>query len=76
MAHAFTPSTQKAERQADLRVRGQPGLQSKFQESQGYIEKPSLEKPNQTTNKQTKILFEKAPEFVEMKKIVNQWLRL
>jgi ABC-type phosphate/phosphonate transport system substrate-binding protein len=32
-------------------VRGQPGLQSEFQDSQGYTEKPCLE--NQT-NKQTK----------------------
>jgi hypothetical protein len=30
---------------------GQPGLQSEFQDSQGYTEKPSLEK--QTKQKQT-----------------------
>ena len=28
----------------DLRVQGQPGLQSDFQDSQGYTEKPCLEK--------------------------------
>jgi hypothetical protein len=28
------------------RQRGQPGLQSEFQDSQGYIEKPGLEKQN------------------------------
>jgi hypothetical protein len=28
------------QRQADLRVGGQPGLQSDFQDSQGYTEKP------------------------------------
>ena len=33
------------QRQADFWVRGQPGLQSKFQDSQGYTEKPCLEKP-------------------------------
>jgi hypothetical protein len=33
------------QRQADFRVRGQPGLQSEVQDSQGYIEKPCLEKP-------------------------------
>jgi hypothetical protein len=35
------------QRQADFWVRGQPGLQSEFQDSQGYTEKPCLEKPNQ-----------------------------
>jgi hypothetical protein len=36
-------------------VRGQPGLQSKFQDSQGYTEKPRLEKKTKTNlnNKQT-----------------------
>jgi hypothetical protein len=32
------------QRQADFRVRGQSGLQSEFQDSQGYTEKPCLEK--------------------------------
>jgi hypothetical protein len=32
------------QRQADLWVRGQPGLQSEFQDSQGYTEKPCLRK--------------------------------
>jgi hypothetical protein len=39
------------QRQADFRVQGQPGLQSEFQDSQGYIEKPCLKKQKQT-NKQ------------------------
>jgi hypothetical protein len=38
------------QRQADFWVRGQPGLQSEFQDSQGYTEKPCLKKQ---TNKQT-----------------------
>jgi hypothetical protein len=38
------------QRQADFWVRGQPGLQSEFQDSQGYTEKPCLEK---TENKKT-----------------------
>jgi hypothetical protein len=38
------------QRQADFGVRGQSGLQSKFQDSQGYTEKPCLKK--QKTNKQ------------------------
>jgi hypothetical protein len=33
------------QRQADFCVRGQPGLQSEFQDSQSYTEKPCLEKP-------------------------------
>jgi hypothetical protein len=32
------------QRQADSWVRGQPGLQSEFQDSQGYTEKPCLKK--------------------------------
>jgi hypothetical protein len=41
------------QRQADFWVRGQPGLQSKLQDSQGYTEKPCLEKPKKQ-NKKTK----------------------
>jgi hypothetical protein len=33
------------QRQANLWVRSQPGLQSEFQDSQGYIEKLCLKKP-------------------------------
>jgi hypothetical protein len=43
---AFNPSTWEA----DLQVRGQPALQSKFQDSQGYIEKSCLK--NNQPNKQ------------------------
>jgi hypothetical protein len=43
-AHAFNPSTWEAEA-GDFWVQGQPGLQSEFQDSQGYTEKPCLEKP-------------------------------
>jgi hypothetical protein len=56
VAHAFNPSTWEVEAGGFLRVRGQPGLQSEFQDSQGYTEKPCLEKPktkpNQTKPKQ------------------------
>jgi hypothetical protein len=38
------------QRQVDFWVRGQPGLQSEFQDSQGYTEKLCFEK---TKNKQT-----------------------
>jgi hypothetical protein len=40
VAHAFNPSTPEA----DFWVRGQPGLQSEFQDSQGCTEKPCLRK--------------------------------
>jgi hypothetical protein len=36
------------QRQADFWVRGQPGLQSEFQVSQGYTQKPCLEKQNKS----------------------------
>jgi hypothetical protein len=51
VAHAFNPSTWEAEAGgslADLWVKGQPGLQSEFQDSQGYTEKPCLRKQNKT----------------------------
>jgi hypothetical protein len=35
------------QRQADFWVQGQPGLQSEFQDSQGYTEKPCLNRPPQ-----------------------------
>jgi hypothetical protein len=39
------------QRQADFSVRGQPGLQSEFQDSQGYAEKPCLKKPKKKRKK-------------------------
>jgi hypothetical protein len=48
----FNPSTWKAEAGGSLWVPDQPGLQSKFQDSQGYIEIPCFQKQNQTKNKQ------------------------
>jgi hypothetical protein len=35
----------RRQRQANVWVRGQPGLQSEFQDSQSYTEKPCLKKP-------------------------------
>jgi hypothetical protein len=43
VAHTFNPSTWR-QRQVDFWVQGQPGLQSEFQDSQGYTEKPCLGK--------------------------------
>jgi hypothetical protein len=39
------------QRQVDLWVWGQPGLQSEFQDSQGYTEKLGLEKPKKEKEK-------------------------
>ena len=47
MAHTFDPSIWEA----DFWVWGQPGLQSKVQDSQGYKEKPCLKTNKQTKNK-------------------------
>jgi hypothetical protein len=44
VAHAFNPSTWEAEAGGFLSSRP-PGLQSEFQDSQDYTEKPCLEKP-------------------------------
>jgi hypothetical protein len=41
------------QRQADFRIRGYPGLQSEFQDSQGYTEKPWLKKPKKIKKKKT-----------------------
>ena len=54
VAHAFNPSTGEAEA-GRFWVRGQPGLKSEFQDSQGYAAKPCLEKRNKQ-NKQKKEL--------------------
>ena len=51
VAHAFNPSTQEAEAGRFLSSRP-AGLQSEFQDSQGYTEKPCLKKPkNEKTKK-------------------------
>jgi hypothetical protein len=45
------------QRQADFWVWGQPGLQSEFQDSQSYTEKPCLEKPKKKKKKQKLTYF-------------------
>jgi hypothetical protein len=42
------------QRQVDFWVRGQPGLQSEFQDSQGYTEKPCLKIKKQKQQQQQK----------------------
>jgi hypothetical protein len=56
VAHAFNPSTRE-QRQADFWVRGQPGLQSEFQDSQCYTEKPCLEKTKKKKKKKKRIFW-------------------
>jgi hypothetical protein len=46
VTHTFNPSTW----QADFWVRGQPGLQNEFQDSQVYTEKPCLKKEKDEFN--------------------------
>jgi hypothetical protein len=41
----------RRQRQVDFWVWGQPGLQSEFQNSQAYTEKPCLEKNQKKTRK-------------------------
>jgi hypothetical protein len=51
VVHTFNPSTWEAKAGGSLLEWGQPDLQSKFEDSQGHTEKPSLEKPiSQPTN--------------------------
>jgi hypothetical protein len=51
VVHGFNPSAWEAEAGGFLSSRGQPGLQSEFQDSQGYTEKPCLKKQKQTNKK-------------------------
>jgi hypothetical protein len=63
--HAPLIPALRRQRQADFSVRGQPGLQSEFQDSQGYTEKHCLEKQNK--NKQTKNKKQKTKKRKEIK---------
>jgi hypothetical protein len=51
VTHAFNPSTWEAEAGGFLSSR-QPGLQSEFQDSQGYTEKPCLGKKKKKGRKE------------------------
>jgi hypothetical protein len=53
VAYAFNLSTWEAEAGGFLSS-GQPGPQSEFQDSQGYTEKPCLEKPKKKKKKKEK----------------------
>ena len=74
------------QRQADFWVRGQPGLQSEFQDSQGCTEKPCLKKTKQkqknkkTNNKRHGICSRSnktwwyTPLFLALEKCWHPWL--
>ena len=49
VVHSFNPGTQEAEEGGSLGSR-LPGPQNEFQDSQGYAEKPCLEKTKQNSN--------------------------
>jgi hypothetical protein len=51
------------QRQADFWVQGQPGLQSEFQDSQGYTEKPCLKKPKKKKPKKKNWVKMKIKDF-------------
>lgn len=51
VVHAFNPSTWK-QRQMYFWIWGQPSVHNKFQDSQGYPEKPCLSQKNQKEPKE------------------------
>jgi hypothetical protein len=65
VAHAIIPAFGR-QRQADFWVRGQPGLQSEFQDSQGYIEKPCLETNKNRTKQNNKQTNKKSADLCEL----------
>jgi hypothetical protein len=76
--HAFNPSIWEAEAGGFLSSGpGPPSLQSEFQDSQGYIEKPCLEKTNKQANnnhnhKKNKAVNIQTPCFMlECCKVIN-----
>jgi hypothetical protein len=54
VAHAFNPSTWEAEAGGFLSLKVSLVYKSEFQDSQGYTEKPCLEKPKKKKTQKTK----------------------
>jgi hypothetical protein len=52
--HTLLIPALRRQKQTDFWFQGQPGLQSEFQDSQGYTEKPCLKKQNKTKQNKTK----------------------
>ena len=64
VAYAFNPSTQEAE--AGRFLSSRPArLQNEFQDSQGYTEKPCLEKPNRKQKTEKNKQTPKPPSFLK-----------
>jgi hypothetical protein len=65
------------QRQVDFWVQGQPGLQSEFQDSQDYTEKPCLKKNKKQTNKKSydDVFSQKCSIFFFSLKAVLYYLR-
>jgi hypothetical protein len=55
VVHTYNPSTWEAEASGFLNL-SQPGLQSEFQDNQGYTEKPCLKKQKQNKTKKVRAL--------------------
>jgi hypothetical protein len=53
------------------RVRGHPGLQSEFQDSQGYTEKPCLEKPKKKKKKMYPVKMSNLQLYTKVSNTVN-----
>jgi hypothetical protein len=53
VVHTFNASTWETEASESLRVRGQPGLRSEFQDSRGCTEKKTKQNAVSKNNKQT-----------------------
>jgi hypothetical protein len=68
VAHTFNPITQEADVGKSLRVQGQPDLQSKFQDSHSYTERPYLKKKKRKRKrkKDQTYIFQKTEYLQEM----------
>jgi hypothetical protein len=66
----------RRQRQADFWVRGQPGLQSEFQGSLGYREKPCLKKAKKKKQNNTKKFLRMAFLFLGQLLLRFQWTGL
>ena len=69
---SFNPSTWEAEVGKSLWGWGQSGLQSEFQNSQGYTDKPCLKKQKQTKSTTLKLDME-AYAFIPSTQKVEAW---
>jgi hypothetical protein len=64
----------RRQKQVDFWVRGQPGLQSEFLDSQGYTEKPCLEKPKKKGQKEQRDASQTVNKSVNRSSII--WVQM